>query len=308
MNGAESIIQIRIFIQIFKTVHTHYSRIIAGTMTWGIWGKQLSSSQMENLMHHCINAGITTFDHADIYGGYTTEADFGNAFAQSGIDRDNIQLISKCGIQYEAETRQNRIKHYDYSSEYIIWSVETSLKNLQTEYLDLLLLHRPSPLMHPEEVSKAIDKLKSQGKIKDFGVSNFTPSQMTMISTKNDISANQIQFSLTDFDAMHNGTLDYMITNSILPMAWQPLGTIFREKNEQTDRIHTILNQLTQKYNATKDQLVLAWILKHPANVHPVIGTATPERINNAAKAIEIELDLQDWFTLLVESQGHKVP
>lgn len=289
-------------------MNTNYSRIIAGTMTWGIWGKQLNTSQMIDLMHHCKNAGVTTFDHADIYGGYTTEADFGKAFAQSGIHRESIEIISKCGIQYQAENRQNTIKHYDYSAEYIIWSAETSLQHLQTEYLDLLLLHRPSPLMHPDEVAKAIDQLTAQGKIKNFGVSNFTQSQMTMIGTKNDISANQIQFSLTDFDAMHDGTLDYMITNSILPMAWQPLGSVFREQNEQTSRIHNVLDNLTEKYNATKDQLVLAWILKHPSNVHPVIGTTTPERITNAAKATEIDLSLEDWFTLLVESQGHKVP
>lgn len=289
-------------------MHTNYSRIIAGTMTWGSWGKQLSTSQMADLMHHCKDAGITTFDHADIYGGYTTEADFGKAFTQSKIDRESIEIISKCGIQYQAETRQNTIKHYDYSADYIIWSAETSLKHLQTEYLDLLLLHRPSPLMHPDEVAKAIEQLTMQGKIRNFGVSNFTPSQMTMIGTKNTISANQIQFSLTDFDAMHDGTLDYMITNSILPMAWQPLGSIFREETEQTKRIHTVLDSLTEKYNATKDQLVLAWILKHPSNVHPVIGTTTPQRITNAVKATKIELSLEDWFTLLVESQGHKVP
>ncbi|PTX60630.1 putative oxidoreductase [Kordia periserrulae] len=289
-------------------MNTNYSRIIAGTMTWGVWGKQLNTSQMIDLMQHCISEGITTFDHADIYGGYTTEAAFGKAFAESNINRESIELITKCGIQHEAETRQNTIKHYDYSSEYIVWSVETSLKNLQTDYLDLLLLHRPSPLMHPEEVFKAIDALKTQGKIKNFGVSNFTPSQMTMIGAKNYISANQIQFSVTDFDAMHDGTLDYMITNSILPMAWQPLGNVFREETEQTQRIHTVLDTLSEKYNATKDQLVLAWILKHPSDIHPVIGTTTPERITNAAKAVEIDLDLQDWFTLLVESQGHKVP
>ncbi|WP_420571007.1 aldo/keto reductase [Kordia sp.] len=289
-------------------MNTNYSRIIAGTMTWGIWGKQLSTPQMIEMMHHCKDAGITTFDHADIYGDYTTEADFGKAFAQSGINRESIEIISKCGIQYQTENRPNKIKHYDYSSDYIIWSAETSLKHLQTEYLDLLLLHRPSPLMHPDEIAKAIDQLKTQGKIKNFGVSNFTPSQMTMVGTKSDISANQIQFSLTDFDAMHNGTLDFMITNSILPMAWQPLGSIFREETEQNTRIHKVLDELSEKYHATKDQLVLAWILKHPSNVHPVIGTTTPERITNAAKATEIDLSLEDWFTLLVESQGHKVP
>ncbi|QHI37672.1 Oxidoreductase YdhF [Kordia antarctica] len=289
-------------------MNSNYSRIIAGTMTWGSWGKKLSTSQMIDLVQHCITSGVTTFDHADIYGGYTTEADFGKAFAQSGIDRESIQMISKCGIQLQAETRQNTIKHYEYSSDYIISSVETSLKYLQTDYLDLLLLHRPSPLMRPNEIAKAIDQLQLQGKIKNFGVSNFTPSQLTMIGAKSVIKANQIQFSLTDFDAMHNGTLDDMITNAILPMAWQPLGTIFREKNEQTIRIHKALETLTGKYNATKDQLVLAWILKHPSGIHPVIGTTTPERITNAVKALEIELSLEDWFLLLTESQGHEVP
>ncbi|WP_235982787.1 aldo/keto reductase [Kordia aestuariivivens] len=287
---------------------SNYSRIIAGTMTWGIWGKQCSTSQMMDLMQHCISSGITTFDHADIYGGYTTEADFGNAFAQSGIHRESIEIISKCGIQLQAENRQNTIKHYEYSSEYIIWSAETSLKNLQTDYLDLLLVHRPSPLMHPDEIAKAVDQLKTQGKIKNFGVSNFTPLQMNMIGSKSEITTNQIQFSLTDFDAMHNGTLDYMMTNSIIPMAWQPLGTFFKEQNEQTASIHKALESLTEKYSATKDQLVLAWVLKHPANIHPVIGTTTPERITNAVKATEIDLSLEDWFLLLTESQGHEVP
>ncbi|MBC8754172.1 aldo/keto reductase [Kordia sp. YSTF-M3] len=277
-------------------------------MTWGIWGKQCSTSQMMDLMQHCISSGITTFDHADIYGGYTTEADFGNAFAQSGIHRESIEIISKCGIQLQAENRQNTIKHYEYSSEYIIWSAETSLKNLQTDYLDLLLVHRPSPLMHPDEIAKAVDQLKTQGKIKNFGVSNFTPLQMNMIGSKSEITTNQIQFSLTDFDAMHNGTLDYMMTNSIIPMAWQPLGTFFKEQNEQTASIHKALESLTEKYSATKDQLVLAWVLKHPANIHPVIGTTTPERITNAVKATEIDLSLEDWFLLLTESQGHEVP
>ena len=134
----------------------NYSRIIAGTMTWGVWDKKFSKKEMNDLIHFCLEQGLTTFDHADIYGGYTTEADFGNAFSESKIPRETIQLISKCGIQYTCENRNNKIKHYNYSKDYIIWSAETSLKNLKTEYLDLLLLHRPSPLMHPDEISEAI--------------------------------------------------------------------------------------------------------------------------------------------------------
>lgn len=286
----------------------NYSRLIAGTMTWGLWGKQFQKSEMINMMHHCIENGITTFDHADIYGAYTTEADFGKAFADSGIQRENIQLISKCGIQYLCDNRNNKVKHYNYSKEYIIWSVEASLKNLKTDYLDLLLLHRPSPLMHPDEIAEAVTLLKQQGEIKDFGVSNFTPSQMALISKRVDVSVNQIEFSLTQHSAMHDGTLDDMMLNNITPMAWSPLGITFKDDTEQTQRIKKQLEELKETYNATYDQLLLAWILKHPSGIHPVLGTTTKERITNAAKALTIDLDLEDWFLMLVASQGHKVP
>ncbi|EDP72632.1 hypothetical protein FBALC1_16062 [Flavobacteriales bacterium ALC-1] len=285
-----------------------YSRLIAGAMTWGNWGKQLSKKDMVALMHHCISNKITTFDHADIYGSYTTEADFGKAFTDSGIKREDIQLISKCGIQYLSDNRNNTVKHYDYSKEYIIWSVEESLQHLETDYLDLLLLHRPSPLMIAEEIAEAISILKKDGKIRDFGVSNFTPSQMDMIGLRMDIDVNQIEFSLTQHSAMHDGTLDYMKTCGIKPMAWSPLGSVFKEDNEKTRRIHKQLGKLMGKYNATEDQLLLAWILKHPAGIHPVVGTTNKERLKQAFEATKIDLELEDWFLILVAAQGHKVP
>ena len=286
----------------------NYSRIIAGVMTWGNWGKKFSKNEMSDLIHFCFDEGITTFDHADIYGGYTTESDFGNALSESKIARESIQLISKCGIQYVCDNRDNKIKHYNYSKDYIIWSAETSLKNLKTDYLDLFLLHRPSPLMHPDEIASAISQLKQQGKIKTFGVSNFTPSQVEMISKTTDISVNQIEFSLTHLDPMYDGTLDQMITKQITPMAWSPLGSIFKEESEQIQRIKKQLGDLTSTYNATQDQLLLAWILRHPSKIHPVIGTTTKERIKDAVKAVEINLNLEDWFFILSASQGHKVP
>lgn len=286
-----------------------YSKVIAGTMTWGKWGKQLSKSDFIRLMQHCIDNNITTFDHADIYGDYSTEADFGNAFAESGIDRDKLQLISKCGIQYLGEARpENKVKHYNYSKAYIIWSTEQSLKNLKTDYLDLLLLHRPSPLLQAEEVAEAVTTLKKQGKIKAFGVSNFTPSQTDLLSKYIEVSANQIEFSLTQHTAMHNGSLDHMQLNNIQPMSWSPLGTVFKEDNEKTRRIHKQLGTLLQKYNATEDQLLLAWILKHPANILPVVGTTNTKRLTDAMVATTINLELEDWFLILVACQGHKVP
>ncbi len=277
-------------------------------MTWGVWGKQFSTPEMEAMIQHCLSVGITTFDHADIYGGYTTEADFGKAFTASGVKREDIQLISKCGIQYMSDNRSNKVKHYDYSKDYIIWSVEESLKYLQTEYLDLLLLHRPSPLMQPNEIAEAITILKKQGKIRDFGVSNFTAPQMDMIGLRMDIDVNQIEFSLTAHQAMHDGTLNYMLTNGIQPMAWSPLGSVFREDTEQTRRIHKQLGALMDKYNATEDQLLLAWLLKHPSGITPVVGTTNKTRLQQAVEATKIGLELEDWFLILVAAQGHKVP
>ncbi len=284
------------------------SKIIAGAMSWGSWGKQLSSEGMSALMHHCLKVGITTFDHADIYGGYSTEEDFGKAFSKSGISRDTIQLISKCGIQYVCEARENLVKHYNYSKEYIIWSAERSLNCLKTDYLDLFLLHRPSPLMIPDEIAEAITKLMDSGKVRQFGVSNFTPSQVALLETVIPVSGNQVEFSLTSESVMFDGTLDDCLGNNRLAMAWSPLGAYFREDTEQVRRIRPELEKLSEKYSANASQLLLAWIMKHPVNIHPVVGTTNPDRLQEAVEASRINMEDEDWFTLLTASQGHKVP
>ena len=290
-----------------ETRNSKLSEIIAGTMNWGVWDKKLNTQEMIHLINICIENKITTFDHADIYGGYTTEEQFGKAFGESKISREKLQLISKCGIQLEG-SRTNKIKHYDYSKEYIIWSVENSLKNLQTDYLDVLLLHRPSPLMIADEIAEAVEKLKSEGKIIDFGLSNFTNSQSELIRSKTEVSYNQIQFSATHYEAMLDGSLDYMQTHSIRPMSWNPLGTVFREDSDQTRRLKKLLAQLVEKYEVGSDTILLAWILKHPSNVLPVAGTVNIARIQALMKAVELNLDQQDWFAIWTESMGNKVP
>lgn len=277
-------------------------------MNWGVWDKNLTTSEMANMIHICQENKITTFDHADIYGGYTTEASFGKAFTESKIDRKKIQLISKCGIQHISENRPNKIKHYDYSKDYIIWSVENSLKNLQTDYLDVILLHRPSPLMQPDEIAEAIEKLKSDGKILDFGLSNFTPSQTDLIRSKTEVSYNQIQFSATDFEAMLNGSLDHMQIHNIRPMAWNPLGTVFREKTDQTRRLKTLLAELVGKYHVGSDTILLSWVLQHPAKIIPIAGTVNVSRIQQLHKATEFKLEKEEWFSIWTESMGNKVP
>ena len=284
-----------------------FSRIISGVMTWGIWGKNFNQNQMIEMINVCLENNISTFDHADIYGGYTTENSFGQAFHDSKIDREKIQLISKCGIQ-SIEGRDNKIKHYNYSAAYIIWSVENSLKNLKTDYLDALLLHRPSPLMQADEIAEAIAKLTSEGKIKSFGVSNFTPIQTELINQKIKVEYNQIQFSATHLEPMLDGSLDFMKIHNIKPMSWNPLGNIFKENNAQNQRSKLLLSSLELKYNVSIDVLLLTWIMQHPSGILPVIGTTNLDRVKNTTNAISLKLELEDWFAIWTESVGFKVP
>jgi predicted oxidoreductase len=286
---------------------TKLSPIVAGVMNWGIWDKNLSTKEMENMINVCLENKITTFDHADIYGDYTTEFDFGKAFDSSKIDREKIQLISKCGIQMVTENRVNTIKHYEYSKDYIIWSVENSLKNLHTDYLDVLLLHRPSPLMQADEIAEAVLKLKSDGKIIDFGLSNFTTTQTELIRQKTTVLYNQVQFSATNFEPMVNGSFDYMQANNIRPMSWNPLGIVFRQDIPQTRRLKQLLATLVSKYHFGSDTILLSWILKHPAKVIPIAGTVNVARIQSLMKAVELELDKEDWFAIWSASMGNNV-
>ena len=287
---------------------TALSNIIAGTMNWGAWNKNMTATEMIATMKAFIANGITSFDHADIYGGYTTEAEFGSAFARSGIPRSEIQLITKCGIQHIAGKRPNKIKHYDYSKEYIIWSVENSLKNLQTDYVDVLLLHRPSPLMESAEIAEAISVLKKEGKITAFGVSNFTPLQTDLIQRHTKVDYNQISFSATVYEPMVDGSLDHMQLQDIRPMAWNPLGCVYREQTIRTRRLGELLSELGKKYNCFPETILIAWLLRHPAHVIPVVGTANFGRIQDLARATEIRLELEDWFAIWTESMGEKVP
>lgn len=284
------------------------STMIAGTMNWGKWGRNFNKAAIQQVIETFITEKITTFDHADIYGGYTTEADFGNAWSAMNIDRNQVQFITKCGIKMVCEERDYSVKHYDYSKKHIIWSVENSLKNLQTDYIDVLLLHRPSPLMETEVIAEAVSELKNSGKILAFGLSNFTPRQTDLIKKYSQIVCNQIQFSATHLEPMLNGELDYMMLHNIQPMAWKPLGSVYKEDNPQTKRLKELLEKLSIKYNLTDDLLLLAWVLKHRAHIQPVVGTTQIDRIKKLQQLNGFELELEDWFAIWTESIGTKIP
>ncbi len=288
-----------------------FSRIIAGVMNWGTWGAKLSKAEMATLISQCVENGITTFDHADIYGGYTTEAEFGKALKQSAVKREKIQLISKCGICYPCKDRpEYTIKHYNTSRDHIIKSVDRTLQNLKTDYLDLLLLHRPSPLMFAEEIADTLQSLKEMGKVRSFGVSNFNPGQADLILSKYPIVANQVEASLLHLDPFFNGCIDHCQCNELLPLIWSPLagGKLFHDQdNPEIENKKQRLLAVCNKYDWTLTEASYLFLLHHPYTLYPVVGSSKIDRIKMAKAALDKSLTDSQWFELLEAARGYKV-
>ena len=285
----------------------NYSPIVVGTMRWGIWGANHSVKNVQHLIETSLEEGLFTFDHADIYGNYTTEKLFGDAFSEMKINREEVQFISKCGIEMPCENKSFRIKSYNYSKKHILNTVDQSLKNLKTDYLDLLLLHRPSPLMNPEEIAESFDLLREQKKVRHFGVSNFSVSQFELINDAFPIIANQMEISLNKTDAFYNGTLDQMLRKKLRPMAWSVMGDYFTQPSAQNTRIKTVLDELCIKYEPKENQILLAFLMLHPAKILPVIGTSKPQTIKDLKKSMDMKLEREDWFRLLETAEGKEV-
>lgn len=291
---------------------TNFSKIIAGVMKWGQWGAKLPQSQMTRLIEECCDIGVTSFDHADIYGAHTTEKEWGIAFQKANVVRDKVQIITKCGIMMPSPQMPHiKHKYYDTSQGHIIRSVEKSLINLQTDYLDMLLIHRPSPLMDPNEIMKAIDVLKTSGKVKNFGVSNFTSSQMLLINSACDIHANQIEISFFELSAFLDGTLDNCMLYDVMPMAWSPLGSgkLFQpissvELLAKRER----LMHVAAKYNWSLDEMVYLFLMHHPAHIRPVVGSSKIERIKTAVDCIHMIISDAQWFEIWSAATGEEVP
>lgn len=287
-----------------KRIHKEgplFSRIITGAWRWS-----LPEDQVERLIHQSLDVGITTFDHADIYGDHSNEEIFGNVIRKDRSLRDRMEIITKCGIKFPSQKRPSSwVKHYDTSKQHIKWSVDNSLKVLNTDRLDLLLIHRPDPLLDPTEVADAFDSLRQSGKVLHFGVSNFTPAQFEMLQAylSFPLATNQLEISITNNLPLFDGSLDILMKHRVSPMAWSPLGGGKLVEGDKTE-----LFKKTSKYNATEAQLSLAWLLKHPASIFPVIGTTKPERIVESSKAVDLNLDLQDWFEMLKVAQGKEMP
>ncbi len=278
-----------------------FSQVIAGVWKW------LDETTHERCISAALDCGISTFDHADIYGQYSIEELFGRVLRQQPGLRNKMELVTKCGISLKVESRpENRIKHYNTSYSYIIRSVEQSLQNFGTDRIDLLLLHRPDPLMNPYEIAKAFSDLYEQGKVLHFGVSNFTSTQFEMLQTylPMPLVTNQLEVSLFKPEVFFNGVADTMMKHQTGIMAWSPLGSgkYFDDLEKMQD-----LGVMADKYKASTAKLLFAWLLQHPARLFPITGTTKTERIQEAAGAVDIVLDRQDWFAMLKIITGRDV-
>lgn len=225
-----------------------------------------------------------------------------------------MQIITKCGIKLISKNRpEHKIKYYDTSKEHIVKSVEKSLKNFNTDYIDVLLIHRPDPFMNPDEVAQAFTELKEQGKVLNFGVSNFNPSQFNMLSSKLDfpLVTNQIEISVGNFENFHNGVIEQCQEKSISPMAWSPLtgGKIFNSEEEKIIRIRQTLEKIKSEVGADSiSEVMYAWLLNHPAKIIPIVGSSKLDRIKSAINSIKIKLTREQWFEMWQSSTGKTVP
>jgi predicted oxidoreductase len=283
--------------------------------------KELSVSGAEKLIRTAMDAGINYFDHADIYGGGQCEALFADAIDMNSTIREQMIVQSKCGI---------RNGYFDFSKEYILESVNGILKRLKTEYLDILLLHRPDPLMEPEEVSEAFDELYNSGKVRYFGVSNFNPMQIELLqkNLNQKLMVNQVQFGIAHTPLIDSGMafnmkidqsvnrdssiLEYCRLKDITLQAWSPFQHGFFEGTflgdlERYPKLNEVINQLAEKYGVTNTAIATAWITRHPANIQVVLGTTKVNRLKEACQGADIILNREEWYQIY-KAAGNIVP
>lgn len=284
------------------------SRIVHGH--WRLMDWNLSKEELLDLVEKEMDLGITTIDHADIYGNFSCEEKFGQTLALKKDLREKLQIVTKCGIKFPSVNRPENKSHcYDTSKEHIIKSVERSLKNFNTDYIDLLLIHRVDPLLDPTDVAEAFSKLKKEGKVREVGVSNFHPAQFNMLNSylDNSLVTNQIEVSPLELEHFEKGTLDLMLEKRVHPMAWSPLagGRLFKGDGEREVRVRKALEKVKEEIGADGiDEVDYAWILKHPSRICPIVGSSNISRIKSAIKATEINLTRDQWFEIYVASRG----
>ncbi|MFI2813219.1 aldo/keto reductase family oxidoreductase [Microbulbifer sp. JSM ZJ756] len=273
------------------------------------WG--YSPRELVELTEKLLDMGVTTFDLADIYGDYRCEALYGEALRLDPGLRGKMEIVSKCGIKLCGKDNGFRLNHYDSSAAHVNAAVESSLAKLGTDYLDLLLLHRPDPLMDADVLAAVLQGLLDAGKIRAVGVSNFLPHQFELLQSRLQapLVVNQIEVSLLHSDPLFDGQLDFCQRERVLPMAWSPFagGALFTGGGEAARRVQSCLEELSLELGLEPQQIALAWLLRHPTNMVPVLGSGNPGRLEAAVAAATLELPLEAWFLLLRAARGRDV-
>jgi predicted oxidoreductase len=272
---------------------------------------QQTTEQRLAWIESCLELGITSMDHADIYGGYEVQKLFGQALALKPSLRSQLQIVSKAGISLLSEKfPQRRVKHYDSSGAHLIASAEQSLRDLRTDYLDVLLIHRPDPLSDWQEIAHAFEQLRASGKVLAFGVSNFSAEQFSALAAHIPLITNQIEFSPLQTDALHDGTLLQAQRLQARPMIWSPLagGALLKPSSERSTRVYAALEDVAKELETSVATAAYAWVLRHPSTPLVVTGTQHPQRLAEAVNATTLVLSREQWTHVWEASMGHPVP
>ncbi|MGI2932530.1 aldo/keto reductase [Vibrio fluvialis] len=289
-----------------------FSELVQGYWRLGEWG--MTAQERLTFLKQHLELGITTVDHADIYGNYECEQLFGEALALEPSLREQLQIVTKCDIKLcSAKFPERKINHYDTSAAHIYQSVNNSLERLHVNEIDVLLIHRPDVLMDADEVAEAFTELHKVGKVKHFGVSNFSPAQFELLQSRlgKPLVTNQVEINPLNFDVAHDGTLDQMQMLRTRPMAWSCLGggAIFNGDSEQAQRVRAVLEELREELGAESiDQVIYAWVRALPSKPLPIIGSGKIERVQAAVDALDLTLSREQWYRVWVASKGHGVP
>jgi predicted oxidoreductase len=286
----------------------HLSRVVAGMWRMQEWA--MAPAQRLAFIEQCVAMGVTTFDHADIYGGYGVEALFGEALALQPSLRERIQLVSKCGIKLLSSARPDHtIQHYDTTAAHIAASVENSLRQLGTDYLDLLLIHRPDPLMDFDEIAQAFTRLREQGKVRHFGVSNFSRHQFEALNRRIALVTNQVEFSPLHTAPMFDETFDGLQDLGVAPMIWSPLGggRLFQGGDAASERLRGVIQQIADVLQRPFASVVFAWIMQLPCRPLPLTGSGRIAAVAEAVEATTFTLSRSQWFEILRAARGHEV-
>jgi len=285
------------------------SRIVAGAWRMADW--QFSVQERVRWIEGCLDLGITTFDHADIYGNYAVETLFGEALAAAPQLRERMQIVTKCGIRMVSPARpEHRLGHYDTSAAHIERSVDNSLAALRTHSLDVLLIHRPDALMDADALAECFGRLRTAGKVRHFGVSNFTPSQFALLNRRIALVTNQVEASPLHLAPFHDGTLDQAQDLGIAPMIWSALagGRLFTGTDPDAQRARGVLERIARERGVSVTTLVYAWLLRHPARLIPLTGSRRLDAMREAVAALDVQIDAQTWYEIWVAGNGAGVP